>query len=691
MKKTWTLFIVFLLLFSIKVDAKDIGILIDGKAVAFTESTGSPFADENSRTQVPLRVTMENYGALVDWDQSTQTAIVSNNGIVVKVPMGTQYIFVNDVKKEIDTKSVVVNERIYLPIRFVLEAFGASVNWDQTEFNVVITSNNQNYENDTVDSKIASKFNNELGFLYENYEIDSLVGEKYAVIHFKNSKNKLMDVAFRCELFDQNGKSLGKCWTAVTRIFDIATKPSTNYEESLNLYYEDYGVDEFSSMKIIDVYAEKVDFSSVLGEMTYSNSYQFLENNIKVSNFRLNDNGTCVKFDIENQNELDADVNFTLVYGWINNNQGKFTFSECLSAGQKYEYSSPLSDVVLYSEIEPRFYDIDINLINHKYDLDLNNLKFGSYPQNGSKDEPIEWRVLDIDKQNNKALIITEKAFMHDFYHHSKSPQEMIIWEECTTRDFLNNEFIYDAFTEEEQSRILSTYLEDVYVYDKIFLLNKEEVEEYMPTTEDRKCERTQNVKEDKYVSDLAWWLRTKLKANYTCGVGAMSGKINNSIFICGMYLDDNLIRPAMWIKVNNAEINNFKGTIKKIEVQSKTTVSQNTLALALSGYKKMLNNQTRTDEETQAILDYDADKIKKIIEKLDNADYYSSQSNTYARLAKNLESQNRIMGYSISRAAEQIDAETKSLDYSMKADSYRSEAKQMINDMIIEITYLLY
>ena len=41
---------------------------------------------------------MESYGALVDWDQSTQTAIVSNNGIVVKVPMGAQYIIVNDVK-----------------------------------------------------------------------------------------------------------------------------------------------------------------------------------------------------------------------------------------------------------------------------------------------------------------------------------------------------------------------------------------------------------------------------------------------------------------------------------------------------------------------------------------------------------------------------------------------------------------
>ena len=110
MKKILSLCLVFFFLFSVKVSAKDIGILIDGKTVEFTESTGSPFADENSRTQVPLRVTMESYGALVDWDQSTQTAIVSNNGIVVKVPMGAQYIIVNDVKKVADDVKETVHD-----------------------------------------------------------------------------------------------------------------------------------------------------------------------------------------------------------------------------------------------------------------------------------------------------------------------------------------------------------------------------------------------------------------------------------------------------------------------------------------------------------------------------------------------------------------------------------------------------
>lgn len=158
MKRIITLCLMLLLFMTVKVEAKDIGILIDGKEVQFTESSGRPFADENSRTQVPLRVTMESFGANVDWDQNTQTAIVSSNGIIVKVPMNQQYILVNGNKTTIDTKSVVVNQRIYLPIRFVLEAFGANVDWDQTNFNVVINSNGRVGNNNT--SSILGKYRN---------------------------------------------------------------------------------------------------------------------------------------------------------------------------------------------------------------------------------------------------------------------------------------------------------------------------------------------------------------------------------------------------------------------------------------------------------------------------------------------------------------------------------------------------
>ena len=104
-------------------------VVIDGISVKFDSDSGVPFIDKNNRTLVPLRKTMESYGCEVGWDQRTRTASVEMNGTVVLVGIGNKYIMVDDCKVEIDTEAQIVNSRTYLPIRAVLEAFGAEVNW----------------------------------------------------------------------------------------------------------------------------------------------------------------------------------------------------------------------------------------------------------------------------------------------------------------------------------------------------------------------------------------------------------------------------------------------------------------------------------------------------------------------------------------------------------------------------------
>lgn len=113
-------------------------VIIDNVGVVFDTNSGIPFIDENSRTQVPLRKTMETFGCTVNWDDTARCAIVSKDDIVVKVKIGEMYITINDVKKDIDTKSVIINDRTYLPIRAVLEAFGAKVDWDDVTKTVLV-------------------------------------------------------------------------------------------------------------------------------------------------------------------------------------------------------------------------------------------------------------------------------------------------------------------------------------------------------------------------------------------------------------------------------------------------------------------------------------------------------------------------------------------------------------------------
>ena len=107
-----------------------VNIVINGKAVAFTESSGCPYVDQNNRTMVPLRVTMEATGAAVGWDQGAQTAIVITEHDRIEVPVGADYLYNNNKKLQNDTAAVVKDGRTYLPIRAVLESADYKVEWD---------------------------------------------------------------------------------------------------------------------------------------------------------------------------------------------------------------------------------------------------------------------------------------------------------------------------------------------------------------------------------------------------------------------------------------------------------------------------------------------------------------------------------------------------------------------------------
>jgi hypothetical protein len=109
-----------------------------GKYISFNDEYGYPFIDKNNRTQVPFRITLENLGAKVFWEESTRTAIASYNGNIVRIPIGESYILVNGKYQPNDTVAVIINGRTYLPIRAVVTALGFEVAWESSTRTVVI-------------------------------------------------------------------------------------------------------------------------------------------------------------------------------------------------------------------------------------------------------------------------------------------------------------------------------------------------------------------------------------------------------------------------------------------------------------------------------------------------------------------------------------------------------------------------
>ena len=132
---------------SLNAYAANINVVINGNAVPFTENTGYPIVDKNNRTMVPLRVTMETAGFAVGYDTNTSTAIVITEHDRIEIPVGKSFFYNNNKEVQNDTTADIYDNRIYLPIRAVLESADYTVEWD----NNTNTVNAYNFDYNSTD------------------------------------------------------------------------------------------------------------------------------------------------------------------------------------------------------------------------------------------------------------------------------------------------------------------------------------------------------------------------------------------------------------------------------------------------------------------------------------------------------------------------------------------------------------
>ncbi|MFV0313771.1 MAG: stalk domain-containing protein [Anaerotignum sp.] len=121
-------------------------IYINNEKVVYSSQSGMPFTDEKGNMQVPLRATMEAYGCKTTWSEKEQTVTLSKQETIVKVPIGKPYLSINGIQKNIATSAMIKDGRTYLPIRPVLESFGATVSWDEAKNAVMINKEANAFE-----------------------------------------------------------------------------------------------------------------------------------------------------------------------------------------------------------------------------------------------------------------------------------------------------------------------------------------------------------------------------------------------------------------------------------------------------------------------------------------------------------------------------------------------------------------
>lgn len=87
----------------------------------------------NDRTMVPFRKIFEAFGATVDWESETDTAVGTLDEITIRLPIDSETAYINGHEVKLDAPAYVNDGRTLVPLRFIAENFGASVKWyDET-------------------------------------------------------------------------------------------------------------------------------------------------------------------------------------------------------------------------------------------------------------------------------------------------------------------------------------------------------------------------------------------------------------------------------------------------------------------------------------------------------------------------------------------------------------------------------
>lgn len=184
MKKIVSLLIVTLMLTglcNIAHAESEIKVYLNGEKIEFDV----PPMLINDRTMVPMRAIFEALDATVDWDDATQTATAEKDGTKIKMTIDSNMVFVGDNSVLVDVPPQLVNDRTLVPLRIISESFGANVEWNERTQTVVITD--KDYTLHTNDENNESVVSNNNDTTHHNESTTEVSNELKCKVTMSNS------------------------------------------------------------------------------------------------------------------------------------------------------------------------------------------------------------------------------------------------------------------------------------------------------------------------------------------------------------------------------------------------------------------------------------------------------------------------------------------------------------------------
>ena len=165
---------------------------------------------------------------------------------------------------------------------------------------------------------------------------------------------------------------------------------------------------------------------------------------------------------------------------------------------------------------------------------------------------------MNLDTKFNRRLLISRYGIDCQRYNAEYS---YITWEACSLRRWMNETFLKEAFSSDEQNRILTS---KVCTYnaskpsvniekdtkDKVFLLSIEEVEKYFPSEDARKCAPTiyARARNAWITGENCWWRLRSPSHQQSNAINIFSSETINYLS-SNVNLDGPCVRPAFRTK----------------------------------------------------------------------------------------------------------------------------------------------
>ena len=125
-------------------NAQNISVRVNGNNVPFADTMPQM---QGGRVLVPLRGVLEQIGADINWNEATQTVKARMNQRNIELTLGRRMAMVNGQQVRLGVPAMRIGGSTMVPLRFLSEALGASVDWNDSRQEVNITTNGANLPN----------------------------------------------------------------------------------------------------------------------------------------------------------------------------------------------------------------------------------------------------------------------------------------------------------------------------------------------------------------------------------------------------------------------------------------------------------------------------------------------------------------------------------------------------------------